>query len=238
MAFSQDGIDGVIVLADGPELLIRWRSTALAPTIFQVYVDHRLSWSGTSRGCRVPLPLGADCRNVWVDVGIVTPGEAYIDFSSTLPGPSQRGDSVRISWTGGTYLDTTGSDDLLGFRIYRSKSPGGVVDRSRPVDTVPAYPGGRIVDGFGLGGFGAGGFGRAATNYLWTSTSLPSGIWQFAVVPYDKAGFDRGSGLSFTVNVTTAPRPPAADSSGRRLNYSYSGPITRMVTLTWLASPS
>ncbi len=238
MAFSQDGISGVTVISDGPELLIRWQSSAPDPTTFQVYVDHRLSWSGISRSCRVPLPLGATGRNVWVDVGIVAPSEACIDFSAGLPGLSQRGDSVRLSWTGGTYLDPTGSDNLLGFHVYRSATPGSPVDRSQPVDAVSAYPGRRIVDGFGLGGFGAGGFGRAATTYSWTSACLASGTWQFAVVPYDKAGFDRGAGLSFTVTVTTAPRPPAAARDGRRLNYRYSGPTTRQVTLQWLASPT
>jgi len=238
MAFSQDGIDAVTVVSDGPELLIRWNSAFPDPTFFQVYVDHRLSWSGSSRSCRVPLPFDAVGRNVWVDVGIVPSGEAYLDYSSSLPGPTQRGDSVSLSWMGGTYLDQTGLGNLLGFRIYRSKSPGGTIDRSLPVDTVTAYPGGRIVDGFGFGGFGTGGFGRAATTYVWTSPSLPSGTWQFAVVPYDRAGFDRGNGSSFTVNVTSAPRPPAADSAGSRLSYSYSGPATRLVTLQWLSSPT
>ena len=238
MAFSQDAISGVSLLPDGPDLYIRWTSTVPDPTIFQVYIDHRLAWSGTSRSCRVPLPPGASSRNVWVDVGIVASGEACVDFSSGLPGSSQRGDSVQLAWVGGTYLDPSGGDNLLGFRIYRSLTAGAAVDRSAAVDEVPAYPGGRIGDGFGLGGLGQGGFGRVATNYLWTSGSLSSGIWQFAVVPFDKARIDRGLGISYSVSVTTAPRPPAIGLNGRRLNYEYSGPSTRQVSLRWLASPS
>ena len=238
MAFSQNVIGAVTVLPDGPDLFIRWNSTAPDPTTFQVYVDHRLSWSGTSRSCHVPRPSGSSTRNVWVDVGTAAPGESSTDFSSRLPGPSQRGDGIQIAWTGGTYLDASGNDDILGFHLYRSATSGAPVDRSAPVDKVPAYPGGRITDGFGSGGFGLGGFGRAATSYQWTSASLPSGTWQFAVVPFDKAGFDRGVGLSFSLTVTTAPRPPMAGLDGRRLTYSYSGPNTRQVTLRWLASPS
>ncbi len=238
MAFSQDGVSGVTVRADGPDLFIRWDSAAPDRTTFQVYVDHRLSWYGASRSCHVPIPAGASGRNVWVDVGVVAAGEAYLDHSAALPGTTRRGDHVQISWTGGTYLDPSGSDDVLGFRIYRSSRTGAPVDRSTPVGVVPAYPGGRIGDGFGVGGSGLGGFGRSATNYVWTSASLPSGTWQFAVVPFDKAGTDRGTGATVGLNVTTAPRPPAPALDGRRLTYSYSGAATRRITLQWLASPS
>ena len=59
-----------------------------------------------------------------------------------------------------------------------------------PVDSLVAYPGGWINDGFGKGGFGDAGFGRASTLYRWKSGPLASGAWQFAVVAFDKAGAD------------------------------------------------
>lgn len=238
MAFSQSGITGVSVLADGPDLLIRWGSVSPQGTVFQVYVDHRLSWFGTSRMCSVPVPSGAKGRNTWVDVGTVTAESAQQDFSAALASQGQGGTRARLTWTGGTYLDPSGRDDIRGFRIYRGSSPGGPVDWSAPVDEVPAYPGGWVSDGFGLGGFGAGGFGRSSTSYVWTSANQPSGTWRFAVVPCDKAGNNRGTGQTVGLTVTAAPRPPAPSPGGTRLTYSYSGPATRQLTLNWLASPS
>ncbi len=238
MAFSQSGISGVNVQADGPELFVGWASPAPQGTVFQVYADGRLAWYGTARRCHVPIPAGASGRNVWVDVATVDPGEAQRDFSSGLASLSQGGPRVRLSWAGGTYLDTSGLDDVQGFRIYRGAAPGAPVDLSAPVGDVPAYPGGWVCDGFGLGGFGLGGFGRSASAYAWTATGLTGGVWQFAVVPYDHAGNDRGAGQTVSVTVTAAPRPPAAPARGPRLASTYSGPATRRVTLKWLPSPS
>lgn len=238
MSFSQSGVSGVEVRADGPDLLIRWDSPAPQGTVFQVYVDHRLSWFGTSRRCHAPVPSGAKGRNTWVDVGVVSADSAQRDFSASLSSQGQGGTKVLLSWIGGTYLDPSGRDDVRGFRIYRGTSPGGPVDRSSPVDEVPAYPGGWVSDGFGLGGFGTGGFGRSSTSYVWTSGSLPSGAWQFTIVPCDKAGNDRGAGQTVGLTVAAAPRPPAPSPGGARLSYSYSGPVTRRVALNWLASPS
>jgi hypothetical protein len=238
MAFSQSVISGVAVQADGPEIFITWQSSAPDGTIFQVYVDHRLSWFGSARRCHAPIPPGLPGRNIWVDVGTVAPAEAGTDFSAGLASLVRGSGSPQLSWLGGTYLDTSGRDDLQGFRIYRSDSAGGPIDLSAPVDEVPAYPGGWICDGFGLGGFGLGGFGRAATEYAWTSESLPAGVWQFGVVPYDREGNNRGTGQTVGVTVNAPPRPPAPSADGSRLTYSYSGPATRQVTLNWLPSPS
>ncbi len=238
MAFSQSGITGVNVQADGPELLIQWTSSAVQGTFFQVYVDTRLAWYGTARQCYAPIPAGASGRNVWVDVATVDPAEAPLDFSSNLASLSQGGPLVQLSWTGGTYLDPTGLDDLQGFRIYRGDTPGAAVDMTAPVGDIPAYPGGWICDGFGLGGFGLGGFGRSSSSYTWKSVGLTSGSWQFVVVPYDHQGKNRGAGQTVSVTVTASPRPPAAPPSGPRLTYSYSGPDSRQVTINWLPSPS
>ena len=238
MAFSQSSISQVIAQPDGPDLLITWSSTAPERTVFQVYVDHRLSWCGTSRRCRVPVPPGATGRNAWVDVGTVAADEAYRDFSSGLSSFGRGAGRAELSWSGGTYLDPSGHDDIQGFRVYRSPSPGAPVDLTAPVDEVPAYPGGWVSDGYGLGGFGLGGFGRSASSYAWTADPLSSGVWQFRVIPYDRSGTNRGAGQTVSVSVSAPPRPPALSADGKRLTYSYSGSSTRQVTLQWLASPS
>src|SRR5438045_4129343 len=125
MAFSQSGISGVNVQSDGPELFISWNSQAPQGTLFQVYVDGRLAWYGTARRCYVPTPVGASLRNVWVDVASVGDGESRRDFSSSLASQKCGGPRVRLTWTGGTYLDPSGADDVQGFRVYRGVSQGG-----------------------------------------------------------------------------------------------------------------
>jgi hypothetical protein len=238
MAFSQAGISGINVQADGPELLIRWTAGAPQGTVFQVYVDRRLNWYGTSRQCHVPIPAGASGRNVWIDVARVGTAEAPNDFSSSLASIPFGGGRVELRWPGGTYLDPSGAGAIGGYRIYLSPSPGTPVNLSNPIDEVPAYTSGRVTDGFGLGGFGLGGFGRSATPYKWSTVGLPGGVWQFAVVPFDLAGDNRGPGQTVQVTVTAAPRPPAMPLAGRRLTCTYSGPATRQVVLQWSASPS
>lgn len=238
MPFSQASVSDVRVVADGPELFIAWSSTAPAGSYYQVYADKRLAWSGRSTRCRVPLPAAPSGRNLWIDVGTVAPDEATIDFSSSLPAATGLSTRAKLSWLGGTYLDPTGLDDVRGFFMYGSDAPGGAVDYAAPRATIPAYPGGWVSDGFGLGGFGQGGFGRAATAYGWASGPLASGDWTFAVVPYDAAGNSREPGQVATVTIVEAPLPPAAAADGTLLSYSYAGPTAQTATLTWLPSPS
>jgi len=237
MSFSQATISEVKVDLDGTELFISWTS-AVQGSCHQVYVDRRLSWSGRSRRCHIPLPPGSSGRNVWVDVGTVASSAAMEDFSSQLPAAMGFTTRARIAWKGGTYLDSTGLDDVRGFRIYGSPRPGAPIDYATVVATVAAYPGGWISDGFGMGGFGDGGFGRSASTYEWKSNFLNSGVWSFAVVPYDRAGNARGMGQHTSVTIVEAPRPPAVSASGVRLAYQYSGPVSRIATLTWQPSPS
>jgi hypothetical protein len=203
-----------------------------------VYVNKRLAWYGRSTRCRVPRPVSPGGWNVWIDVGAVDPDEVSIDFSASLPAATGLSTRARLSWLGGTYLDPSGLDDIRGFRIYGSSAPGGAVDYATAQETIAAYPGGWISDGFGLGGFGQGGFGRAATVYRWESGPLASGVWQFAVVPYDAAGNSRDPGQVATVTIAEAPLPPAAAADGTLLSYNYAGPTTGTATLTWLPSPS
>jgi hypothetical protein len=238
MAFSQSGIVDVRVVADGPDLFVAWTSSVPAGAIFQVYVDRRLAWYGASSRCHVPIPTGDPGRNIWVEIGTVDADEPTADYSSNLVALGNRSERAVLSWSGGTCLDPTGQDDIQGFRIYQSPSPGAPVDLTTLVDSVVAYPGGWINDGFGKGGFGGGGFGRAATLYNWQSGPLASGAWQFAVLPFDKAGNRGGSGLSVTVTINAAPLPPAMNDGQARLASTYAGPSNPQLTLNWLPSPS
>lgn len=238
MAFSQTSISQVAVSLDGAELFISWSSSSPPGTIFQVYVDRNLTWYGMSSRCRVSIPPAALGRNTWIEVGTVGPDETSIDYSSSLGATIGDSDRVQLSWLGGTYLDPTGQDDVEGFQIFSSATPGAPVDLTTLVDTVPAYPGGWVSDGFGQWGFGQGGFGRSANLYQWTSGPLSSGNWQFAVIPFDKAGNLRGLGQTLSATIVAAPRPPALGANGVRLTYTYSGPTSQLATLNWLASPS
>jgi hypothetical protein len=238
MPFDQSTTSNVVIQADGSDLLIAWDSVAPVGAVFQVYVDHRLSWFGTTRWCHVPGTGRPRGQNTWVDVGTVEDHEVHQDFSGRLASLEKSGDVVELTWSGGTYLDPSGRDDIQGFRVYASGRPGVVVDLGKPVADVQAYPGGWISDGYGLGGFGQGGFGRSACSYIWRTTGLPAGLWQFRIVPYDRSGTERCAGETVSVDVRAVPLPPGCGGNGRRLAYSYSGPATRRVTLLWSASPS
>ena len=237
MAFSQSNVSDVRVMGNGPDLFVAWSAPGAPGATFQVYLDRRLVWSGTARRCHVPTPTNAAGRNVWVEVGTVDAAESNRDYSANLVVAAQRTERVVLNWSGGTYLDSTGRDDVGAFQIYQSTSPGLPVDDTVPVATVGAYPGGWINDGFGKGGFGEAGFGRAATCYQWSSGPLAPGTWQFAVIALDHAGNPRGAALRTTAQINAAPRPPARDAQGRRISSTYSGPNDRRITLRWLPSP-
>ncbi|MGC8638723.1 MAG: hypothetical protein ACP5XB_02460 [Isosphaeraceae bacterium] len=215
---------------DGSALQLEWSSTAPSGTVFQVYASRTLVWSGTSTWVALPMPSGP----VRIDIGTVGPGEAAIDFSTSLPAAPQ--DRAQLSWLGGTYLDPTGNDDVAGFQIYGEVSPGGGIDYQNPLAKINAYPGGILTDGFGLGGFGQGGFGRAASTYTWTSPALSTGTWSFAVVSVDAAG-NQGAPTVTSVVILAPPRSPAAFADGSRMSYTYNA-AARTVTLRWQASPS
>jgi len=238
MAFSQAGIIGVRVAPDGTDLFVAWSSSAPVGTTYQVYVDRRLAWYGSSTRCHIPIPAVESGRNIWVEVGVVDAGEPTRDYSSSLVAPGGRSERAQLSWAGGTYLDPTGRDDIQGYRIYQGLAPGQPVATTSAVDSVVAYPGGWINDGFGKGGLGGGGFGRSGTLYEWRSRPLASGVWRFAVIPFDKAGNARGVGQVASVTINAAPRAPAQGSGGARLTATYSGPSDRRLTLHWLSSPS
>src|SRR4051794_20550017 len=107
MAFSQATITSVSAQVDGCDLYISWSSSAPPNGRYQVYVDARLAWFGTSVNCRVPIPSRTSGRNLWIEVGTVGPGEQDHDYSANLTTQAAR-DRAELSWLGGTYLDPTG----------------------------------------------------------------------------------------------------------------------------------
>lgn len=230
MPFDQSTIQGVEPpYWDGSTLQISWISTAPPGTVFQVYVDRVLAWHGTSRWVAITMPRAL----ARIDVGAVGPGEASMDFSAMLP-PAPK-DRVDLRWLGGTFLSPD-DDDISGFRVFGEPKAGDGIDMSKPLAEIQAYPGGVILDGFGLGGFGQGGFGRAASSYRWTSPPLASGVWSFAVASFDHAG-NQGAAVTTTVSVNAPPRPPGLYPDGTRLKYAYD-PTTGRATLSWNPSPA
>lgn len=226
MAFDDSSLVGEPVLKRvGRELLVSWTSTAPAGTIFQVYANGRLAWATTDRRVYLPWPR----EKLTIQVGAVDAGEAGVDFSSSLS-TVEPPDRVTLSWEGGSYLG-----DVVGFRVYQSAAAGGAVDYATPVGFVPLTTSSAEATGYGLGGYGSGGYGLAASAYSWTSAKLASGVWTFAVVPVDSAG-NEGTPSTSSQTVAAAPRPPAPDSQGRRLTYTYDAG-TGVPTLHWNASP-
>jgi hypothetical protein len=228
MAFSQANIDDVTPGRSGAELLVTWTSTDPEGTVFQVYLDNALAWSGTDRAVHLPWPGG---RNLRISVGAVAADEGETDFSASLSALAPT--TAELSWEGGTFL----AADIAGFRIYKSATAGGPVDFTAALAEIPAYPGGVVTDGYGMGGYGHGGYGRAATTYAWESAPLGNGSWTFAVSPFDEAGNEPASPSTVVVVIAAPPRPPAADARGVRLTYSYDS-TSHVATLAWFASPA
>jgi hypothetical protein len=135
-----------------------------------------------------------------------------------------------LSWQGGTFQ----APDIVGFHVYGERSPGGGIDYSTILATIPAYTAGVITDGFGYGGFGQGSFGLSSGAYSWTSPPLSGGVWNWAVKPFDAAG-NEGSAQTAAVTINAPPSAPAPFAGQTRLVYSYN-PATKSVTLNWNAS--
>lgn len=229
MAFDTSSITSVRHLAAPGYMELFWTSSAPVGTTFQVYVRGVRAWSGTARSCILPRPAEGRARVV---VGAVGPGEAGVDFASSLP-PTPA-DRASLSWLGGTYLDATGGDDVVAFRVYASAIAGGPVDRTSPVADLAAYEEGVIADGWGLGGWGEGGWGKAATRYAWTSPPLTRGTWSYEVLAVDAVGSESPAAAG-SVAIGGPPGPPARDAVGRRLTVAYD-PLTRIAVLSWLPS--
>ena len=127
---------------------------------------------------------------------------AQTNFQSELP--ASPGRLATLSWLGGTFQGT----DIAGFHVYGEDTPGGGIDYTTILATVPAYIAGIITDGFGYGGFGQGGFGQSAGAYSWTSQPLAPGTWNWGVKPFDIAG-NEGPAQTTAVTIAAPPLPPA-----------------------------
>jgi hypothetical protein len=209
----------------GSQVYLKWTSSAVTGSFFQVYIDQALAWFGQRRCVRLPIPSGL--RRI--DIGTVGAGGEQTSWNSSLPAaPARR---ATLSWTGGTYLDP----NLAGYAVYGSDVPNGPIDYTTPLAKITAYPAGIITDGYGMGSYGSGGYGSGSQSWSWTSDPLPSGTWSFAVQPYNAAG-NYGSPQLTSVVIQVPPDPPAPYANATRLAYSYAGG-TRQATITWLASP-
>lgn len=228
-SFTQATItDGPLFYPDGPNLLVSWSSSSPAGTWFQVYLNRRRVWSGTSTFCTIPSPRGRS----WVDIGTVDTGDELIDFADFLPAPPGTGNRVELTWRGGTYLGST----LIGFNVYMGGSAGAAVDYTTLAEFIPAGVPNAATDGFGHGGFGQGSFGSSPASYGWTTPILGAGVWNFGIKSVDAAG-NEGTAATVAKTVSTPPRQPAASSTGVRLSYTYNA-TTHVAALTWTASPA
>ena len=227
MPFDQSTLTSVTeVFVPPSSYRIAWTSTSPAGTWWQLYLGSNLAWVGQRNYTTVPVPQS----RVRVNVGAVPAGQEYVNFSSELPAVAA--DYAELSWEGGTFEGA----DTAGFNIYLDDAPGGAVDYSVILDSITAYPGGFVDDGFGLGGFGDGGFGEAASYYSWTSGELSSGLWTFAVVPYDANG-NLGTAATVQISICSPPSEPAVISGMARMTYTYSA-STHEASLEWgVATP-
>jgi hypothetical protein len=193
---------------------VRWESIAQPGTWWQVYFDGVRVWSGQTTAVELPIPIAGVSR---VDVGSVPDGYQNTSFAANLPpAPLRR---ATLNWTGGTSLGA----DLAGFYVYGSSSPNGSINYATPLATITAYPQSIVPSG--------------TLNYSWVSGSLISGLWQYAVIPFDAAG-NQGAPSLVTVTIAVPPLAPAPSSSGTpRLQYSYSQ-SSQVAVLNWLPSPS
>lgn len=239
MPFDPTVITSTVAVRDGVDLYLSWTSSAPSGTWYQVYLAGNLAAKTKALSATSPYPsdLGP---NVRIAVGAVAQGEQFTDFSIQGGGYGRGGygvggygncsclapvpyGRVKLEWLGGSYLSAA----IAGFYVYGSPAPGQPVSYATPLATISAYAPGKSNDGYGLGGYGQGGYGRAASSYSWTSSSLSAGVWQFAVVSFDTAGNVDPNPPVRSYTITVAPRPPAANTQGQRLTYSFSrGPGT------------
>ena len=215
MPFSQADIIQVYPPQyQGAQVFISWDSSATPGSVYyQIYIDLSLAWWGLDASTWLPIEPGTHR----IDIGYVDPGEEQTDFSAGLsPTPPRR---AELSWIGGYWEGS----DLAGFHVYGAASPGGAISYTTPLATITAYPGGIDTSGWGLGGWGLGGWGSAGGSYSWTSETLASGTWSFAVKPFDSAG-NEGIAQFATVIISAPPSPPAVLSDGvTRLSYTLLG---------------
>jgi len=225
--FRTEYIRQILAILDGGDLRVSWVSLELPGTWYQLYVNGQLTHWTQHLYTHISYPTTSE---IFV-VGAVPAVMAATDFSASLPPTPQR--RIELTWLGGRYLAL----DIAGFNVYLGDAPGGAVDYTRIVATVPAYSGHQILDGYGEGGYGEGGYGTSATTYEWISDPVAAGTWNVAVKSIDLLGNESSSALTGSVVIGGPPEPPARDTGGSRLHYTYNA-STQQVTLNWLASPS
>lgn len=230
MPFSTANIIGVPLtqeLGDG-SILVTWTSSSASGIVAQVYENRQLVWWGTDRQVTLPPIL---IRAVFV-VGEVGPGEDSTDFSGSLPLLPGTGNRADLQWDGG-YFE---GKDLDGFRVYGSTAPGGAVDQTIVLNDQPIALPGLFATGYGTSPYGQGGYGSGGQgHYFWRSDPLANGVWTFSVIPYDTAG-NEGTAQTIAVTIATIPNPPARNTAGLRMTYTYNS-STHIATLNWLAAP-
>lgn len=227
MPFSQTTILSVAPPSFKNNLMtVSWTSSSPPGTYYQIYINLALAWSGTELESTVAVPSSPVNS---FDLGTVGPGEQTTNFSSSIAGSNL---FAELTWLGGSFE----SVNLSGFYVYQSLIPGGPVSFAAPVATITAYPQGIKTDGYGYGGYGQGGYGAAAGSYSWTSQALTTGLWNFAVKPFDSAG-NIGTAQTCSVPINAPPLPPALNPANTRLTYVFNS-TTEEITLNWLASPS
>ena len=218
---------------DGGGTIVTWTSSSPDGTIFQLYMSRVLSYAGPSRVTILPNPG----KKVFFQVGTVNPGEENINFASSLPLLSGTGDTAILRWLGGLWEEPFGpGSGMSGFNVYGEATPGGGINYGAILDTVPLGVPGLETTGYGAGGYGMGGYGGGGGGtYFWQSGTLKNGTWHFGVKPFDIAG-NLGTAVEATVVIAVPPEPPARNSVGLRMTYTYD-PILFKATLNWLASP-
>jgi len=209
----------------GTELFLSWTSNAPQGLVFQVYENDALVWYGVSTYCTLPLPTAL----VRFDIGTVGSSQQTVSFGSQLPPAPLL--QAELSWLGGTFEDP----DIAGFHVYGEEAPGSGINYTSILATVPAYTAGIVTDGYGYGGYGQGGYGLASGFYTWISDPLTSGVWHFAVVPFDTAG-NEGTGATTAVTIIAPPGEPAPFADRSRLHYTYNAALCE-ITLSWNPSP-
>jgi hypothetical protein len=209
----------------GTQIFLTWTSNAPPGTWFQVLCCGSLQWYGRIKTATIqagPAPMRSD-------IGRVQPGQQQIDYSGGFPSPPQR--FAVLNWLGGTYQ----AADISGFNVYGAVGPGAAIDFTTPVARIPAYTGGVSTDGFGSGQFGYGGFGQSSASYTWRSGPLRSGIWPWAITPYDRLG-NLGTTTTTSVTIQVPPLEVPEFTDGAHLHYSYAKTPSQCVTLSWLPS--
>ena len=221
MPFDSTTITEVLPYSwEGGFLVLNWTASVGPPTYaFQIYINGHLAWYGIEMHATVPAPSGM----IDVLIGSVLDSEITTDFSSSITPYTTR---ASLSWT---------ASGAAGFHVYEGPTPGAAVDYTKLAGTVVALEQGQAPDGYDLGPYDQGGYDAQGATYGWISAPLYNGSWKFGVVPYDQAG-NEGTTSEITVVISCPPRPPALDSYGHRLEYTY-GATTHAVTLTWQASP-